>query len=113
MHSHVEATGGQAAWRMALGRQPAAGRRHHSERESPSACQADQRLLADAGLRWSLSRQGDGRDHAGAARVLGSLKRARTAQGQSAMLQEAQADVINYNEMFATRTRLHSYLDYV
>jgi putative transposase len=114
MSSHVDVTLVQEALRMALGRrQPAAGLLHHSDRGSQYACQAYQRLLADAGLRCSMSRKGDCLDNAVAERFFGSLKRERTGHGQYATRQEARDDVIDYIEMFYNSTRLHSYLGYV
>ena len=99
---------------MALGRrQPAAGRLPHSDRGSQSACQADQRLLADAGMRCSMRRKGAWLDHAVAERCFGRLKRERTAHCQYATRQAAQEDVIDYIEMLYNSTRLYSYLGYV
>jgi putative transposase len=99
---------------MALGRrQPAAGRLHHADRGSQYACQAYQRLLADAGMRWSMRRKGDCLDHAGAERCFSSLKRERTAHCPYATRQEARDEVIDSIEMFYNSTRLHSYLGYV
>jgi putative transposase len=103
MSGHVEATLVQEALRMALGRRPpATGLLHHSDRGSQYACQAYQRLLADAGLRCSMSRKGDCLDNAVAERFFGSLKRERTAHCQYATRQEARDDVIDYIEMFYT-----------
>jgi transposase InsO family protein len=114
MSSQVDATLVQEALRLALGRrQPATGLLHHSDRGSQYACQAYQRLLADAGLRWSMSRKGECLDNAGAERFFGSLKRERTAHCQYATRQEARDDVIDYIEMFYNSRRLHSYLGYV
>jgi putative transposase len=107
MSSHIDATLVQEALRMAL------GRRHHSDRGSQYACQAYQRLLADAGMRCSMSRKGDCLDNAVAERFFGSLKRERTAHCQYATRQEARDDVIDYIEMFYNSTRLHSYLGYI
>jgi putative transposase len=114
MSSHVDVTLVQEALHMALGRrQPAAGLLHHSDRGSQYACQAYQRLLADAGMRCSMSRKGECLDNAVAERFFGSLKRERTGHCQYATRQEAQDDVIDYIEMFYNSTRLHSYLGYV
>jgi len=99
---------------MALGRrQPTAGLLHHSDRGSQYACQAYQRLLADAGLCCSMSRKGECLDNAVAERFFGSLKRERTSHGQYATRQEARDDVIDYIEMFYNSKRLHSSLGYV
>ena len=98
---------------MALGRrQPGIGLLHHSDRGSQDAGQAYQGRLANAGVRWSMSRKGDGLDHAVAERFWGSLKRERTTHGQYTTRQEARDDVVDDIEMFYNSTRLHSYLGY-
>ena len=113
MSAHIDATLVQEALRMALGRrQPSAGLLHHSDRGSQYACQAYQGLLAHAGVRCSRSRKGECLDNAVAERFFGSLKGERTAHGQYATRQDAQADVIDYIEMFYNSTRRHSYLGY-
>jgi putative transposase len=86
----------QAAWPLALGRrQPAAGVSQHADRGSPYACGPSQALLAASGMRWSLSRKGDGRDHAVAERVVGRLKGERTSLRHDASRQEAWDEVID------------------
>ena len=96
---------------MARGRrQPAAGLLHHSDRGSQYAWQAYQRLFADAGMRCSMSRQGECLDNAVAERCVGSLQRERTGSCQYATRQEARDDVIDYIDMFYNSTRLHASL---
>jgi transposase InsO family protein len=113
MSPHIDAALVQDALRMALGRrQPAAGLLHHSDRGSQYACQAYQGLLADAGVRCSMSRKGECLDNAVAERFFGSLKGERTAHCQYATRQDARDDVIDYIEMFYNSTRKHSYLGY-
>jgi putative transposase len=113
MSSHIDAALVQEALRMAVGRrQPTAGLLHHADRGSQYACHAYQRLLDEAGRRWSMSRKGDCLDHAVAERFFGSLKRERTAHCSYATRQDARDDVIDYIEMFYNSTRLHSYLGY-
>jgi putative transposase len=83
MSPHIDGALVQEALRMALGRrQPAAGLLHHSDRGSQYACQAYQGLLANAGVRCSMSRKGECLDNAVAERFFGSLKGERTAHGQ-------------------------------
>ena len=114
MSPHVNAALVQEALHMALGRrQPATGRRHHSDRGSQYSCPAYQRLLEDAGMRCSMSRKGDCLDNAVAERFFGSLKQERTAHYQYATRQDAKDDVIDYIEMFYNSRRKHSYLGYV
>ena len=64
-------------------------------------------------MRCSMSRTGDGLDHAVAERFFGSLKGERTSLRPSASRQEAWDDLIDYIEMFYNSKRLHSYLGYV
>jgi putative transposase len=91
---------------MALGRrQPAVGLLHHSDQGSQYAGQAYQGLLANAGVRWSMSRKGDSLDNAVAERFFGSLKRERTAHCQYTTRQEARNDVVDYIEMFYNSKR--------
>jgi transposase InsO family protein len=114
MQSRMDAALVQAALRMALGRRrPAAGLIHHSDRGSQYACHAYQNLLADHGIRCSMSRKGECLDNAVAERFFGSVKGERTARRCYATRQEARDDVINYIEMFYNSKRLHSYLGYV
>jgi transposase InsO family protein len=114
LSSRIDAELVQQALRMALGRRgPAAELIHHSDRGSQYACNADQSLLAEHGIRCSMSRKGDCLDNAVAERFFGSLKSERTAHGHYATGHEARDDVIEYIEMFYNSTRLHSYLGYV
>jgi Integrase core domain len=73
---------------------------------------AYQGLLANTGVRCSMSRKGEYLDNAVAERFFGSLKGERTAHCQSVTRQDARADVIDYIEMFYNSTRFHSYLGY-
>lgn len=114
MSSHMDAALVQEALRMAVGRrQPTTRLLHHADRGSQSACQAYQRLLGEAGIRWSMSRKGDCLDNAVAERFFGSLQRERTAHCAYATRQEARDDVMDYIEMFYNSTRQHSYLGYI
>jgi putative transposase len=114
MSSHIDAALVQEALRMAVGRrQPTAGLLHHSDPGGQYACHAYQRLLADVGMRCSMSRKGDCLDNAVTERFFGSLQRERTAHCQYATRQEARADIIDYIEMFYNSTRQHSYLGYI
>lgn len=114
MSHRVDATLVQEALQMALGRrQPAGGLLHHSDRGSQYACHAYQRLLADHGLRCSMSEKGECLDNAVAERFFGSLKGERTDHRHYDTRQEAKDDVIDYIEMFYNSRRKHSYLGYV
>jgi putative transposase len=110
----VDAALVQEALQMALGRRkPAEGLIHHSDRGSQYACGAYQALLAEHGIRCSMSRKGDCLDNAVAERFFRSVKGERTSLQQYSGRQEARDDVLDYIEMFYNSTRLHSYLGYV
>ena len=110
----VDAALVQEALRMALGRRkPAVGLIHHSDRGSQYACGAYQAVLAEHGIRCSMSRKGDCLDNAVAERFFGSLKGECLSLHHSPRRQEARDAVIAYIEMFYNSNRLHSYLGYV
>jgi putative transposase len=114
MSHRVDSSLVQEALRMALGRRkPAVGLIHHSDRGSQYACGAYQALLAEHGIRCSMSRKGDCLDNAVAERFFGSLKGECTLLHHCARRQEARDAVIEYIEMFYNSKRLHSYLGYV
>jgi len=79
---------------------PAAGRVHHADRGSQYASQAYQNLLADQGIVWRMSGQGDCLDNAVAERCFGSLQREGTSHGDYATRREAKDDILVYIEMF-------------
>lgn len=96
---------------MALGRcQPMGGLIHHADRGSPYACGIYHAVLAQSGMRCSMSRTGDCLDKAVAERFFGSLQGERTSLRPYASRQEAWDDLIDYIEMFYNSKRLHAYL---
>ena len=114
LSQRVDAALVQEALQMALGRrQPTAGLIHHSDRGSQYACGTYQALMAEFGMRCSMSRKGDCLDHAVAERFFGRLKGERTSLRPYATRQEAWDDVLDYIEMFYNSKQLHSYLGYV
>jgi transposase InsO family protein len=114
MSEHIDAVLVQQALVMALGRrQPSVGLIHHSDRGSQYACTAYQHLLAQYGIRGSMSRKGDCLDNAVVERFFGSLKHEWTGHCQYATRHEAKCDVIAYIDMFYNSTRQHSYLGYL
>jgi len=107
--SRRDATMGQEALHMALGRRkPSAGLMPQADRGSPDAGHADPRLRGPPGIRWRLSRTGEGVAKAGAERVCGSLPRERTAHRAYATRPDASDEVIDAREMFSNRRRKHS-----
>ena len=114
MNHHRDTTLVQDALHMALGRRaPCAGLMHHSDRGSQYASHAYQVTLANHGIVWSMSEQGECLDNAVAERCFGSLTREWTSHGYYATRQEARDDIIEYIEMFYTSRRKHSSLGYV
>lgn len=114
MSDHIDTQLVADALQMALGRrQPCQGLIHHSDRGSQYASHAYRALLADHGIRCSMSRKGDCLDNAVAERFFGSLKREWTTNQYYATRQQAKDDVIDYIEMFYNSYRKHSYLGYV
>lgn len=98
-----------AVWR----RRPKAGLIHHAGRGSPYASQAFRRLLKAHGIKGSMSRKGDGRDHAVVERVFGTLKQERAPWRNDPTRYEAQQERLDDLSMFYNSRRLHSYLDYM
>jgi putative transposase len=100
-----------AAMTMALGqRQPGPGLRHHSDRGSPYTGDGFQRLLADHGIRCSMSGRGNCFDNACGESFFASLKRERVYRRRYRSRAEARADLLHYIEVFYNRKRRHSLL---
>ena len=102
------------AFKMALWqRGPPAGLIHRSDRGAPYASHTVRRLLGTNSVRGSMSRQGDGYDHAVAKSFFGSLKQDRVQWRHYQTRQEAQQDILQYIAMFYNRYRLHATLGYI
>jgi len=100
-----------AALRMAAGRRcPEAGAIHHSDQGRPYASAAYQQLLAQHGMRASMSRRGNCWDNAPVESFFSSLKRELRATWPTRAL--AAAEVAAYIETFYNARRLHSTLQY-
>jgi transposase InsO family protein len=102
------------ALKMALARRrPAAGLLHHSDRGVQYAAGDYRQLLADHGLRASMSGKRNCWDNAVVESFFGTLKaellRGVAFTGRS----EARAQVFEYIEVFYNRRRRHSFLDYL
>lgn len=104
----------QAALQQALmGRTPAAGAIHHSDRGSVYASHSYRALLATSGLRCSMSRAGNCYDNAVVESFFRTLKVERVYDRRYVSLDAAQADLAQYIEVFYNRVRRHSTLGYV
>lgn len=102
------------ALRMAIGRElPAAGLMAHSDRGSQYASGAYQALLAEHGIRCSMSRKGNCYDNAPMESFFATLKKELIHQTRYATRSAARASVFDYIERFYNRVRRHSSLGYV
>jgi transposase InsO family protein len=102
------------ALRMALAqRRPQPGLIHHSDRGSQYASGDYQQLLAQHGLRGSMSRRGDCWDNAVAESFFASLKLELVYQVQWRTRAEVRTAIFEYLELFYNRRRRHSSLGYL
>ena len=102
------------ALRMALARRsPGEGLLHHSDRGVQYASDDYQRLLAENGIRCSMSRGGDCYDNAVMESFWGTLKTELVNHERYATREQARASVFEYVEVFYNRHRLHSALGYL
>jgi transposase InsO family protein len=102
------------ALRMALAqRRPPHGLIHHSDRGSQYASEDYQQLLAQHGLRCSMSRRGDCWDNAVAESFFASLKLELVYQVQWPSRAAARTALFEYLELFYNRRRRHSSLGYL
>jgi putative transposase len=109
----LEAELALTALRMALReRSPAAGLVHHSDRGVQYACGAYTALLAERGVRGSMSRRGNPYDNAFAESFMKTLKYEEVYRNEYADLAEAQDSIGEFIEKVYNRERLHSALDY-
>jgi len=101
------------ALRMAVAeRQPAAGLVHHSDRGVQYACGAYTALLAEHGIRGSMSRVGNPYDNAFAESFIKTLKYEEVYRNEYADLAEATAAIGEFIDQVYNRQRLHSALSY-
>lgn len=102
------------ALRMALAqRQPAPGLLLHSDQGCQYTSDAWQHLLADHGIRASMSRRGNCWDNAVVERFFLNLKMERVWQRRYANHGEARRDIADYIIGFYNSVRIHSTLGYL
>lgn len=86
---------------------------HHSDQVSQYTSEQFQRLMADHGIRCSMSRSGNVWDNAAMESFFSSLKMVRTARKVYRTRGDAKAVVFDYIERFANPRRRHSTLGYL
>lgn len=101
------------ALHMALAdRRPVPELVHHSDRGVQYACSAYVALLADYGIRGSMSRAGNPYDNAYAESFMKTLKYEEVYRSEYADLADATASIAEFIEKIYNRKRLHSSLGY-
>ena len=85
----------------------------HSDQGSTYASADYRQLLADNGLKGSMSRKGECLDNAVAESFFGSLKTEWVDHKDYRSKLEAKQSLFEYIEIFYNRQRRHSYLDYL
>jgi putative transposase len=86
---------------------------HHSDRGSQYTSEPFQRLMAEHGVRCSLSRSGNVWDNAAMESFFSSLKVERVTRKIYRTRDEARADVFDYIERFYNPRRRHSTIGYL
>ena len=86
---------------------------HHSDQGSQYTSEQFQRLMADNGVSYSMSRSGNVWDNAAMESFFSSLKTERTARKTYRTRDQARADVFDYIERFYNAARRHSTLGYL
>ena len=98
--------------RAVAARRPRPGLVHHSDRGVQYACSAYTALLAEYGMRGSMSRTGNPYDNAYAESFMKTLKYEEVYRNEYADLAEAAASIGDFIEKIYNRQRLHSALGY-
>ena len=86
---------------------------HHSDQGSQFTPEQFRLLMADNGVKCSMSRSGNGWDNAAMESFFSSLKTERTARKVYRTWTEAKADVFDCIERFHNPRRRHSTLGYL
>lgn len=114
MHTRLEGQLAVDALMMALGRrQPTGGLLYHSDQGSQYASRSYQQLLAEHGIRPSMSRKGNCYDNACVESFFSTLKNELVHHRRYRTREEARRDVFNYIETFYNPKRLHQSLGYL
>ena len=103
----------QALWRAVSHKRPAPGLIHHSDRGSQYCAHSYQALVAQFGMRASMSRRGDCYDNAPMESFWGTLKNELVHHRRYATRAEAKASIQEYIEIFYNRQRRHSRIGFV
>lgn len=86
---------------------------HHSARGRQCASEQFQKLMADNGVVFSMSRSGNVWDNAAMESFFSSLKTERIGRKVYRSRDEAKADVLDYIERFYNTVRRHSTIGYI
>lgn len=104
---------GRALFRAVQQKRPSAGLIHHSDRGSQYCAHDYRKLLAQFGMKASMSRKGNCYDNAPMESFWGSLKNELVYNCHYATRVEAEASIREYIEIFYNRQRRHSRLGYM
>jgi transposase InsO family protein len=103
----------QGALEMALlHRKPNPGLIHHTDRGQVYRSRVYQDLLAEHGMRMSMSRTGDPYDNAAVESFFSTLKNDLVHHRRYATREEAKQEIFEFIEVFYNRQRAHTYLGY-
>ena len=103
----------RALWRAVSHKRPAPGLIHHSDRGSQYCAHSYQALVAQFGMRASMSRRGNCYDNAPMESFWGTLKNELVHHRRYATRAEAKASIQEYIEIFYNRQRRHSRIGFV
>ena len=103
----------QALWRAVSHKRPAPGLIHHSDRGSQYCAHSYQALVAQFGMRASMSRRGNCYDNAPMESFWGTLKNELVHHRRYTTRAEAKASIQEYIEIFYNRQRRHSRIGFV
>lgn len=103
----------QALWRAVSHKRPAPGLIHHSDRGSQYCAHSYQALVAQFGMRASMSRRGNCYDNAPMESFWGTLKNELIHHRRYATRAEAKASIQEYIEISYNRQRRHSRIGFV